>query len=303
MKKILVIGSLNMDLVTNVKNTPKRGETILGNGFSTIPGGKGANQAAAIGRLKGNVNMLGKIGDDNFGEMLKTNLINSNVDVSNVYVEKNTPSGTALIMVNEDGDNSIVVIPGANFKLSKNDIKDEAIDDCDILVGQLEVPMEVIERAYEKAKKKNKYTILNPAPANKLSDNLLSNIDLLIPNESELELLSGVEINSFDDVIKGAEKLMSKGVKELIVTLGEKGAAYFNENGYKRFNAFKVKAIDTTAAGDSFIGGLTVKLSQGKSIDEAIEFASKVGAITVTRRGAQSSLPTLDEVNNFEGVK
>lgn len=303
MKKILVVGSLNMDLVTNVKVTPRVGETVLGNGFNKIPGGKGANQAAAIGKLKGHVKMLGKVGDDNFGEILKNNLEISNVDVTNVYVQKNQSTGIAMIMVNEDGDNSIVVIPGANFDLKPEDIEDSVIDDCDILVSQLEIPLNTIEYIFRKAKEMNKYTILNPAPACKLGDNLLENIDLLILNETEIEVLSDIKINSFEDILKGAKILMDKGVKELIITLGKNGAVYFNSEKYTRFNAYKVEAVDTTAAGDSFIAGLTVELSRGKDIYEAIEFATKVAAITVTRKGAQSSLPTLEEVNNFKGVK
>ncbi|WIF95451.1 ribokinase [Caminicella sporogenes] len=303
MKKILVVGSLNMDLVTNVRVTPRVGETVLGRGFEKIPGGKGANQAAAMGRLKGNVKMLGKVGDDSFGEILKNNLQLNNVDISNVYVQKNQSTGIAMIMVNEDGDNSIVVIPGANFDLMPEDIKDSVIRDCDILVSQLEIPLETIEYIFKKAKDMNKYTILNPAPACKLSDNLLENIDLLVLNETEIEVLSDVKINSFEDIIKGSNFLMDKGVKEIIVTLGREGAVYFSNEKHIKFNAYKVTAVDTTAAGDSFIAGLTVKLSKDKDICEAIEFATKVAAITVTRKGAQSSLPTLEEVKNFKGVK
>lgn len=303
MKKVLVMGSLNMDLVTNVKTTPKVGETVLGKGFTEIPGGKGANQGAAIGKLKGNVKMLGKVGDDSFGRVLIDNLSRDGVDVSEVYVQKNQATGIAMIMVNQDGDNSIVVIPGANFDLRPEDIKEELFKETQILVAQLETPIATVEYVFEKAKGAGSYTILNPAPAQKLSDKLLRNVDLLVPNETELELLSETEIKEFDDIIRASKILLEKGVNELIVTLGKDGAIYFKGEDYKKFNAYKVEAQDTTAAGDSFIGGLTAKLAEGKAMEEAIEFAMKVGAITVTRRGAQSSLPTLEEVKNFEGVK
>ncbi len=303
MKRILVVGSLNMDLVTNVKVTPRVGETVLGKGFSKIPGGKGANQAAAIGKLKGDVKILGKIGEDDFGETLKDSLRKSNVDVSKIFIQKNQSTGMAMIMVNEDGDNSIVVIPGANFDLTVEDIEDSVLEDCDILVSQLEIPLDTIEYIFKRAKEMKKYTILNPAPAMKLSDELLKNTDLLVLNETETEILSDIRINSFEDIIKGAEVLLDKGINEVIVTLGKDGAVYFNKEEQREFKAYKVEAVDTTAAGDSFIAGLTVELSKGKDIYSAIEFGSKVAAITVTRKGAQSSLPTIEEVEKFKGVK
>lgn len=303
MKRILVVGSLNMDLVTNVKVTPRVGETVLGKGFSKIPGGKGANQAAAIGKLKGDVKILGKIGEDDFGETLKDSLRKSNVDVSKIFIQKNQSTGMAMIMVNEDGDNSIVVIPGANFDLTVEDIEDSVLEDCDILVSQLEIPLDTIEYIFKRAKEMKKYTILNPAPAMKLSDELLKNTDLLVLNETETEVLSDVKIKDFEDIVKGAKSLLDKGINEVIVTLGKDGAIYFNKEEERKFRAYKVEAVDTTGAGDSFIAGLAVELSKGKDIFSAIEFGSKVAAITVTRNGAQSSLPTLDEVENFKGVK
>lgn len=297
---IVVVGSLNMDLVTQVKVTPKVGETTLGKGLDKIPGGKGANQAAAMGKLNGKVSMMGRVGEDEFGKTLKDTLNKDGVHTDYIKTSEN-PTGVAMIMVNEDGDNSIVVIPGANFDLSKNDIDEgqSLIKDSNILVTQLETPLEVVEYALKKAKNFNKYTILNPAPAQKLSKEIIENVDLLTPNETELELLSGVEIKREEDLLKAGKVMMDQGVKELIVTLGSQGALYMNEKNHEYFKGYKVKAVDTTAAGDSVNGALAVALDEGKSIDEAVCFAMKVGALTVMEKGAQSSLPTLEKVEGF----
>ncbi len=304
MKKILVLGSLNMDLVTNVKVTPKVGETIIGRGFNEIPGGKGANQAVAIGRLGGNVKMLGRVGGDNFGTDLIKALNESGVHSDAVEKVEGKPTGTALIMVNDDGDNSIVVIPGANFELKPKDIKDEHFENMDYLLAQLETPIETIEQAFTKAKAHGLQTVLNPAPAQKLSSSLISNTDLLIPNETEFELLTGFSPETKEGLDAGTTLLFEQGVKALIITLGKNGALYVGRDGEKlHVNGYAVKAIDTTAAGDSFIGGLLTALSKEETIKEAMEFAMKVGAVTVTSHGAQSSLPTLSEIESFEGVK
>lgn len=304
MKKILVLGSLNMDLVTNVKVTPKVGETILGRGFSEIPGGKGANQAVAIGRLGGNVSMLGRVGNDNFGADLIQALADSGVENAMVKKVEGAPTGTALIMVNDDGDNSIVVIPGANYELKPEDIEDEQFEDAEYLLAQLETPIETIEFAYAKAKALGLKTVLNTAPAQKLSKELISNVDLIVPNETEFELLTGHTPETKEGLDAGTKWLFEQGVKELIITLGKNGALYVSNQGDQlHVNGYAVKAIDTTAAGDSFIGGLLTALSKGETMKEAMEFAMKVGAVTVTKHGAQSSLPTLEEIESFEGVK
>ena len=303
MKKILVIGSLNMDLITKVKKSPKVGETILGEGLINIPGGKGANQSVALGKLGANVKHIGKIGKDNFGEVLKSNLKKNNVDVSYIKIDENEPTGTALIMLNEDGNNSIVVIPGANFELKKEDINEDMIKNSDILLSQFETPMETIEKAFDIGRRNGVYTVLNPAPAMEMKKKLLRNIDLLIPNETEFEIITGVKINSVDDIINGSKELIKNGVKEIIVTMGKDGAVHINNEGYKEYSAYNVKAIDTTAAGDSFIGGLLSGISINEKMDDAIEFAIKVSALTVTKVGAQSSLPSLEEVSKFTGTK
>jgi ribokinase len=207
-------------------------------------------------------------------------------------------------MVNDDGDNSIVVIPGANFELHQTDIKDEHFAGMDYLLAQLETPIETIEYAFAKAKALGLQTVLNPAPAQKLSNELISNVDLLIPNETEFELLTGFSPETKNGLDAGTALLFEQGVKALIITLGKNGALYVGSDGEKlHVNGYSVKAIDTTAAGDSFIGGLLTSLSKGESIEDAMEFAMKVGAVTVTNHGAQSSLPTLSDIESFEGVK
>lgn len=303
MKKVLVIGSLNMDLVTNVKVTPKVGETILGNGFMQIPGGKGANQAASMGKLESDVTMFGKVGCDGFAEKLIESLKKDHVNIKYVSKSNENATGIALIMINDDGDNSIVVVPGANFDLRPDDITEEIISECDILVAQLETPIDTIEKAFSLAKKMGKHTILNPAPARELSVELLSNTDLLIPNETEFELLTGIEASSRENMINGSKVLFEKGVKSLIITLGKTGSIYIDEEKNVLVSSYKVNAVDTTAAGDSFIAGVVSQLSKGIEIVDAIEFGTKVAAITVGKIGAQTSLPYLSEVDNFRGEK
>lgn len=297
---ITVLGSLNMDLVTRVKETPKVGETTLGKGFDKIPGGKGANQAVTIGKLGGNVQMIGKVGKDEYGKALIESLNNSNVDSKNI-LESDKSTGLAFIMVNDNGDNSIVVIPGANFDLDKKDINDKKniLESSNVLVCQLESPLETVKKSLVIAKKANTFTILNPAPAKKLSKEIISNVDLLTPNESELELLSDIKITDEKSLIKACKEMINKGVKSLIVTLGEKGCLYYNPNEYEYFKAINVDAVDTTAAGDSFTGAIAYSIDKGDSIKDAISLATNVAALSVTKKGAQSSLPSIDEVNEF----
>jgi ribokinase len=301
MKNICVIGSLNMDLVVNVDNMPKKGQTIIGNSFKEVPGGKGANQAVAAAKLNGNVKMIGKVGNDGFGQTLINALNNDNVNTDYIKIE-DTSTGVALITVDNNAENSIVVAPGANYKLKEEDIDEciDAIKTSDIVVVQLETPLNTIKYALKKAKELGKYTILNPAPAVKLEDEIIKNVDLLTPNETELEILSGIKIESEDDIQTASQVMIEKGVKELIVTLGSKGSLYINKENYKFKKAYKVDAIDTTAAGDSYTGALAVALSQDKNIEEAMNFASKVGALCVMKEGAQISLPTLKDVENFK---
>ena len=302
MKNICVIGSLNMDLVVNVDTMPKPGQTIIGSNFKEVPGGKGANQAVAMARLNGNVSMIGKVGEDGFGQTLINSLKNDKVDTTYIQTAKGA-TGVALITVDKNAQNSIVVSPGANFEVKEDDIDNniEAIKNSDIVVLQLETPLNTIKYALNKEKELNKYTILNPAPAVKLDDEIIKNVDLLTPNETELEIISGVSIETEEDIQKAAQIMIEKGVKELIVTLGSKGSLYINKEKSMFKKAYKVEAVDTTAAGDSYTGALAVALSQDKNIEDAMDFASKVGALSVLKEGAQSSLPTLEYVKNFRG--
>ena len=302
MKKICVIGSLNMDLVVNVESMPKKGQTLIGSDFKEVPGGKGANQAVAMARLGGDITMIGKVGKDGFGETLINQLKKDNINTDYVNRE-DCSSGVAMITVDKNAENSIVVAPGANFRVLEEDIDKciNAINKSDIVVLQLETPINTIKYALEKSKELGKYTILNPAPAVKLEDDIIKNVDLLTPNETELEILSGVKIESEEDIEKAANVMIEKGVKQLIVTLGSKGSLYIDKDNTKFKKSYKVKAIDTTAAGDSYSGALAVAFAKDKEIDEAMDFASKVGALAVTKEGAQSSLPTIEEVENFRG--
>ena len=302
MKNICVIGSLNMDLVVKVDTMPKGGQTLIGSNFKEVPGGKGANQAVAMARLGGNVSMIGKVGNDGFGQTLLNALKADNVNTDYIGIEEG-PTGVALITVDKNAENSIVVAPGANFKVAVEDIDNniESINNSDIVVVQLETPLETIKYGLKKAKEAGKYTILNPAPAVVLEDEIIKNVDLLTPNETELEILSGVEINTEDDIKRAAQIMIDKGVKELIVTLGSKGSLYINKERSMFKSAYKVQAVDTTAAGDSYTGALSVAFANGKNIEEAMDFASKVGALSVMKEGAQSSLPTLKDVENFRG--
>ena len=246
--------------------------------------------------------MIGKVGEDGFGQTLINSLKNDKVDTTYIKTTKGA-TGVALITVDNNAQNSIVVSPGANFEVKEEDIDNniEAIKNSDIVVLQLETPLNTIKYALKKSKELNKYTILNPAPALKLDDEIIKNVDLLTPNETELEIISGVSIETEEDIQKAAQIMIEKGVKELIVTLGSKGSLYINKEKSIFKKAYKVEAVDTTAAGDSYTAALAVALSKDKNIEEAMDFASKVGALSVLKEGAQSSLPTLEDVENFRG--
>lgn len=296
MEKILVVGSLNMDLVTKVKITPKVGETVSGVGLEMVPGGKGANQAIALGKLGAYVEMIGAVGLDDNGDILKKNLKLMSVQYEHIKTINDKPTGVALIMVNDTGDNSIVVIPGANSELQASDVKDSWFKDVEMVICQLEIPIKTVEAVLKTAKRLGVKTVLNPAPAQSLSNELLKYVDLLIPNETEFESITGISLETDEDLIKGYNVIKFLGIKEIIVTLGSKGASYYNGHELLYVNAKKVKAIDTTAAGDSFIAGVCDGLTRGLNMQEALELGTKVAAITVTRFGAQSSLPTREEL-------
>lgn len=302
MKNIVVVGSLNMDLVVQTSRLPLGGETIMGTAFHEIPGGKGANQAVAMARLGASVKMIGKVGQDGFGTSLLSTLKVDGVDTASIESVEGKSTGVALITLQDSGENSIIVVSGANGEVRPSDVEknEKMILEAGILVAQLEVPIETIKEALKTAKRGGAFTILNPAPAQALSQEILSHVDLLTPNETELALISQMPVTDMNAIQKAAEALINQGVKALVVTLGSEGSLYLNDKGEKLYQkAFKVKALDTTAAGDSFTAGLAVSLNQGKPMVEALEFASKVGALTVQTLGAQSSLPYLEAVESF----
>lgn len=303
MKKVVVVGSINMDLVTRCKRAPKGGETLFGEEFSQVPGGKGANQAVAIGKLGTNVIMLGKIGKDSFGKDMLVSMEKNGVNIQHIE-EGEKATGIAKIIVEESGQNRILVVAGANSEVDKEYVDRHlaAIKESDIVVTQLEIPIETVEYTLKKAKEFGKITILNPAPARELSDEIIKNSDFIIPNESELALITGMAVETEEEIKKAGKKLLDMGVKNLIITLGSKGSLHLNRDKCEFHSAYKVKAIDTTAAGDSFIGGVVRELN-GDNISEAIEFGTKVSAIAVTKKGAQTSIPIIEEVIKFKGVK
>lgn len=307
MNKVCVLGSINMDLVIKVNEMPKEGETILSESFEKIAGGKGANQAVAARRCGNIVSMIGKIGKDDNGKILKGLLEEDSIDTNLIFEDENEPTGMAVITVNKNGNNSITVISGSNMTLNKDEIEKskEIIENSDILISQFEVPEEVILEAFKIAKENNKITILNPAPAKKIDEELLKYTDIIIPNETEAELLTGIKVNDLESAKLAANGLLEKGVKFVIVTLGSKGAAVISKEDGQIVEAYKVKAIDTTAAGDSFIGGLSSKLDieslSFENLLKAVKFANKVSSITVQRKGAQPSIAKLEEVIEIYG--
>lgn len=307
MNKVCVLGSINMDLVIRVNEMPKEGETILSESFEKIAGGKGANQAVAARRCGNIVSMIGKIGKDDNGKILKGLLEEDSIDTNLIFEDENEPTGMAVITVNKNGNNSITVISGSNMTLNKDEIEKskEIIENSDILISQFEVPEEVILEAFKIAKENNKITILNPAPAKKIDEELLKYTDIIIPNETEAELLTGIKVNDLESAKLAANGLLEKGVKFVIVTLGSKGAAVISKEDGQIVEAYKVKAIDTTAAGDSFIGGLSSKLDienlSFENLLKAVKFANKVSSITVQRKGAQPSIAKLEEVIEIYG--
>ena len=285
---IFVVGSLNMDMSIESPYMPEEGETITGKGFITNGGGKGANQAVAAAKLGGKIAMCGVVGNDVFGQTLIDNLKKSGVDASHVRREEETNTGIAVIVVT-GGNNRIILDKGANAFLTEADI-DEFLEKAkrgDIYLTQLENPIDIIGYGLKKAKEKGLFTILNPAPANNEIVRYFDFVDIITPNETELEVLGG------------KEKLFNSGINKIITTLGSKGYEIADKYSAKTYPCIKVKAIDTTAAGDTLCGGLAVGLSEGMSIEAACAFGSRAASIACTRRSAQTSIPTLVETNDF----
>ncbi len=300
-KKIVVVGSSNTDMIIKVPWLPKPGETILGGKFSTAAGGKGANQAVAAARAGGYVIFLARIGDDMFGQKAKEGFIKDKINVEYVLTDESEPSGVALICVAEDGENIIAVAGGANTNLSPSDIQKQSdvISSADILVVQLETPLETVHQAVSIASAGGVKVILNPAPAQKLSDDLLGKISILTPNESEAQLLTGIKVDSAEDASKAADVLMGRGVETVLLTMGPRGAYIATAEFKELIPGFKVKAVDATAAGDVFNGALAVAIAQNKPIREAVSFANAAAALSVTKLGAQPSAPTKEDIDKF----
>ncbi len=299
--KIVVVGSSNMDLVAKAPKIPVTGETLTGTDFFMVPGGKGANQAVAAAKLGAEVVFVARLGNDIFASKSLENFKSVNINTKHIKQLDGVPSGIAIIAIDDNGQNIIIVVPGANGKLMPEDI-DEAADDiaaAGAVVCQLEVPIETVERAARIAHEKNVPFILDPAPARPLSDELLGMVDIITPNETEAQTLTGIEVTDEKSASEAADALLAKGVKTAIITLGEKGLLIVDSDGREMIPANQVKALDSTAAGDAFTGSLACRLAQGDSLKTAAVYANAVAAVSVTRLGAQPSMPTAEEVDKF----
>lgn len=300
MRKILAVGSSNMDLVIHADKLPKPGETIICNNFLRYHGGKGANQAVAAARLGGEVSFITKVGNDDFGNELASSYVLEGMDCRGVLRSDSATTGVAFINVDRKGENSITVAQGANKNLTVVDLQNLTylIDECDIVLVQLEIPMDTVNYLVRYAGRKMKTIILNPAPAQLLSDETLSMLFALTPNESETELLTGVHVEDEESALRAANMLFKKGVKNVIITMGAKGAYFIDQDEHLLIPAPRVNAVDTTAAGDIFNGAFAVALANRRSIKESIEYACQVSSISVTRHGAQSSAPYQNEIHD-----
>ena len=297
---ITVIGSLNIDLVVQAPRMPVPGETIVGQGFHIVPGGKGANQAVAAARLGAQVTMVGRVGNDSFGRMQRQGMETLGIDTDFLITDEEAPTGTALIIVDTQGQNSIVVVSGANGRLTPADVEAarSAIGASDALLLQLESPIPTVQRAAEVAHHLRVPVILNPAPApsQPLPAPLLRNVDYLIPNELEAAALTGTEVVDMSGAERAAAGLQAQGIETVILTLGAQGALAVSSQGVIHAPPFLVKAVDTTAAGDAFVAAFGVALCEGQPLAEALRFANAGGALAVTKLGAQPSLPSRQEL-------
>ncbi|MEI7729840.1 MAG: ribokinase [Verrucomicrobiota bacterium] len=298
---IIVVGSSNTDMIIRLDHIPKPGETILGGEFLTAAGGKGANQAVGAARAGGAVTFVARVGGDMFGEQAIAGFRHDGIGVEYVLRDQAAPSGVALIFVAKDGENSIAVASGANGKLSVADITDarSAFAGARVCVMQLETPLKTVQAAAKLAAQLGLTVILNPAPARPLPDRLLRQITILTPNESEAELLTGIAVKDPASAARAAAQLRSKGAQTVVLTLGPRGALVADAVGYRLIPGFKVKAVDTTAAGDIFNGALAVALAEGRSLDAAVRFANAAAALSVTKLGAQPSAPRRPEIERF----
>jgi len=299
--KIAVVGSSNMDLVVKSKRIPAVGETILGGDFIMVPGGKGANQAVAAAKLGAEVYFIAKLGNDVFAEQSLNNFKKEGINTKYVIQTEEAPSGVALIMVDDEGNNLIVVAPGANQTLLPADVKraESDIASCGAVVAQLEVPLETIEFAAKMANDLKVPFVLDPAPARELGPELLRMVDVLTPNETEAQILTGIEVTDEESARAASKNLLERDIKAVILTLGGKGFLLADNEEARYVSAQKVDAVDSTAAGDAFTGSLAVGIAENKALLDAALFANYVAALSVTKMGAQSSMPTLQEVKSF----
>lgn len=299
MSKIVVIGSTNVDLIARVAHLPLPGETVGDAVFMQANGGKGANQAVAAARLGGDVIFVTCLGNDANGVALRNQFADDGIDTSSIITTDDAPTGTALIFVSHDGENCIAVAPGANYRLTPEVVasKEECIATAEYVLLQNEIPSESVALAIEKAHAAGAKAVLNPAPAMAVADALLAKLYMITPNETEAETLTGIAIHTTADAVRAADALLAKGVQNVIITLGSKGALVKNSEIEQVVPAFRVEAVDTTAAGDVFNGALLVALSEGKALTNAVRFAARCSAVAVTRMGAQTSIPWRKEID------
>jgi ribokinase len=296
--RIVVVGSMNMDLVARMSRLPRPGETVTGETFQTIPGGKGANQAVAAARLGADVTMIARVGDDTFGTTLRNNLMLEGIECGHVFVTKDCSSGVALIGVESSGANSIAVVPGANGRLTIDDVQSSRslIESAQVLVVQLETPVETVAAAIEIAQKQGILTILDPAPAPSRLAVLpmqLMSVDVISPNQTEAEALTGIPVVDWDSAKAAAVELRRRGAKNVVLKMGELGALACSQDGsLHRIMAMKADVVDTTAAGDAFTAGLAIALCEGLSLNEATRWGVVAGTLACTRFGAQPAMPT-----------
>ena len=300
-KKLIVLGSVNVDHILNVPKFPKPGETLSGSNYKISFGGKGANQAVAAGRLGANIQFIAAVGNDELGNKIKQQLNNDNINTCSVACIEGQNTGVALILVNAQGENQIAIHAGANAQVTTEYLlkyKQDIIN-ADAILMQLETPLATIEQAAKLAKQHQTQVILNPAPAQKLSDDLLKHIDIITPNETEAEYLTGIKVLTEKDAEQAAIFLHKKGIETVIITLGCKGAWVSYAQQGAIIAGFKVKAIDTIGAGDTFNGMLVTALLEGKTLEQAIKYAHAAGALSVTKPGAQTAVPSRNEVEEF----